>query len=72
MSGAEKAFSIVKAILSYQERMDGLEEKLSGLNERLTRLADSHASLRDRVSRIEGIIEGAAMTRGKSQPRIER
>lgn len=71
MSGADKALTAIKAILNYQERMDGLDAKLAGLSDAVTRLAESHASLRDRVSRIEGMIEGAAMARGAHPPKIE-
>jgi hypothetical protein len=70
VSGAEKAFKAIRAVLNFQERMDGLDGKLGELSGRLARLADSHVALRDRVSRIEGIIEGVATARA-AQPRIE-
>lgn len=58
MSTSEKAFGLIKAVLTYQERMDGLEKKLAALGDGLTRLADSHVALRDRVSGIEGYLRG--------------
>ena len=58
MSTSEKAFGLIKAVLTYQERMDGLEKKLGTLSEGLTRLADSHVNLRDRVSMVEGYLRG--------------
>lgn len=72
MSVTEKAFNAIKSIILFEQRIDAFEEKLGSLGDRVARLADSHASLRDRVSRIEGVIEGAAMASGRnSQPRIE-
>jgi hypothetical protein len=72
MSATEKAFGVIKALLTYQERLDGLDAKLTGLGAGLARLADSHVALRERVSRIEGLIEGAAMARRTpDSPRIE-
>jgi hypothetical protein len=58
VSTSEKAFGLIKAVLTYQERMDGLEQKLASLSDGLTRLADSHVALRDRVSGIEGYLRG--------------
>jgi len=72
MSATDKAFSVIKALLTYQERLDGLDAKLIDLSAGLARLADSHVALRERVSRIEGVIEGAAMARRTpDSPRIE-
>ena len=60
MSAAEKAFGIIKAVITFQERFDSLEENLAELSGRLGKLADSHAALRDRVSAIEGYLRGRA------------
>ncbi len=60
MSAAEKAFGIIKAVVTFQERFDSLEVNLAGLGGRLARLAESHAALRDRVSTIEGYLRGRA------------
>ncbi|WP_174273417.1 hypothetical protein [Sphingomonas bacterium] len=69
MSATEKAFGLVRTIFAYQERMDGLDDKFAALSGDVVRLTESHVALRDRVSRIEGLIEGAAMA--ARQPRIE-
>ncbi|RUN78449.1 hypothetical protein EJC47_00810 [Sphingomonas sp. TF3] len=72
MSTSEKAFGLVKAVLTYQERMNGLEKKLAALSDGLTRLADSHVALRDRVSTIEGYLRGRRDAAAASDlPRIE-
>lgn len=72
MSTSEKAFGLVKAVLTYQERMNGLEKKLAALSDGLTRLADSHVALRDRVSTIEGYLRGRRDAATASDlPRIE-
>jgi predicted nuclease with TOPRIM domain len=68
MSSAEKALGMIKAVLTYQERFDSLEKNLGELSDRLTRLADSHASLRDRVSTIEGYLHGRSDQ--AAQPRL--
>ena len=72
MSTSEKAFGLIKAILTYQDRMDGLEKKLASLSEGMTRLADSHVALRDRVSTIEGYLRGRSEAAATPDvPRIE-
>lgn len=73
MNTSEKAVGLIKAILTYQERMDGLEKKLATLSDGLTRLADSHVALRDRVSGIEGYLRGRseAAAAAPDVPRIE-
>jgi len=72
VSTSEKAFGLIKAILTYQDRMDGLEKKLASLSEGMTRLADSHVALRDRVSTIEGYLRGRSEAAATPDvPRIE-
>jgi len=72
VSTSEKAFGLIKAVLTYQERMDGLEKKLAALSDGLTRLADSHVALRDRVITIEGYLRGRRDAAAASDlPRIE-
>ena len=74
MSGTEKAFGALKSLLTYQERMDGLESKIGALSGKLERLADSHVALRERVSDIEGYLRAATGTPfgGTGTPRIKR
>jgi hypothetical protein len=59
----------VRNVLLLQEDVRHLKESAATQSERLTRLAEAHAALRDRVSRLEGVIEGAAMA--ARQRRIE-
>jgi hypothetical protein len=71
MSAAEKAFGMFKAVMLFQERFDSLEKNIGQLSDRLSRLADSHAALRDRVSVIEGYLQGRA-DRAAAQPKQAR
>jgi len=68
-SAGEKAVGALKTILTLKDQLDGLGRDMAGLNARLAGLAEAHADLRDRVSRLEGVIEGAAMA--TRQRRIE-
>ncbi|KQS02083.1 hypothetical protein ASG11_14925 [Sphingomonas sp. Leaf357] len=70
MSAGEKAFGVIKTVLTLKDQLDGLGRDLGDLNEGLARLAEAHGTLRDRVSRLEGVIEGVAMAAGRGvQPR---
>ena len=69
MSAGEKALGFFKSMLTLKEQIDALGTDIAGLNARMSRLAEAHGDLRDRVSRLEGIIEGAAMA--SRQRRIE-
>ena len=69
MSASGRALGFLKTILTIKEQLDALGRDMAALNMRLSRLAEAHGDLRDRVSRLEGIIEGAAMA--MRQPRIE-
>jgi predicted methyltransferase len=54
MSGTEKVFGAVKAIMLMQERFDGIDQKILRQEDDLTALSRSHAELAQRVSSIEG------------------
>jgi len=69
MSAGERALNAVKTIFTLKEQVDGLGRDIAAMNTRVSRLAEAHGELRDRVSRLEGIIEGAAMA--ARQRRIE-
>lgn len=58
MSGAEKAFGVIKTIMMMNERFDRLEEKNKDLAQDLGALGRSHAELAERVAKIEGYIRG--------------
>ncbi|MGJ3629178.1 hypothetical protein AB5I41_24165 [Sphingomonas sp. MMS24-JH45] len=51
----------IRNVLLLQEDVRQLKEMAANQGNRLAALANAHADLRDRVSRLEGVIEGAAM-----------
>ena len=51
----------IRNVLLLQENVRQLKEMAATQGSRLAALAVAHADLRDRVSRLEGVIEGAAM-----------
>lgn len=61
MSAGEKAFGVIKAVFTMKDQLDDLGKDLATLGQGVARLAEAHADLRDRVSRLEGVVEGAAM-----------
>ena len=69
MSAIGDALKALRSVLLLQEEVRLLKESAQAQSERLTRLAEAHGGLRDRVSRLEGVIEGAAMA--ARQRRIE-
>ena len=69
MSASERAFGLIKTVFTVKDQLDDLGRDLAALGRRLTRLTEAHGELRDRVSRLEGVIEGAAMA--TRQRRIE-
>ena len=72
MSTVGDTLKALRSVLKLQDDVSDLKEAAKAQSDRLTRLAEAHGSLRDRVSRLEGIIEGAAMASGRPpQPRIE-
>ena len=72
MSGIGDALQALRTVLLMQEDIKQLKDAAHAQSDRLARLAEAHGALRDRVSRLEGIIEGAAMARRMpDQPRIE-
>ena len=71
MSASEKAFGLIKTVFTIQERFDSLQDSLAELAERVARLAESHANLRDRVSKIEGYLQGRS-DQAAATPRAPR
>ena len=69
MSGIGDALKALRTVLLLQEDVRLLKDTAKAQSERLSRLAEAHGELRDRVSRLEGVIEGAAMA--ARQRRIE-
>jgi chromosome segregation ATPase len=69
VSATQTALGAIKTVLTLKEQLDALGRDMAALNARLTSLAEAHGALRDRVSRLEGVLEGAAMA--ARQRRIE-
>lgn len=59
----------LRNVLLLQEDVRQLKDMVTSQSGRLAALAEAHATLRERVSRLEGVIEGAAMA--TRQRRIE-
>lgn len=73
MSTAERTFGVLKAVLAYQETMKALREDMSAMSADVTALSRAHASLSERVARLEGFIQGATRTpfRREEPPQLE-
>ena len=69
MSLAGDTLKALRSVLLLQEDVRSLKEAAQSQSDRIMRLAEAHADLRDRVSRLEGLLEGAALVSG--QRRIE-
>jgi archaellum component FlaC len=63
------AVGAIRQVILMQSRIDQLDQRLGGLVADIDGLTDVLADVRDRVSRLEGVIEGAAMA--ARQRRIE-
>lgn len=72
MSALGDAFTALKSVILMQSRLDQLDKRMAAMASDVDGLTDALGMLRDRISRLEGIIEGAAMASGRAvQPRIE-
>ena len=69
MPAAESAWNVLKSLVLYQETIKAVRDDMAALARDVVALSRAHADLRDRVSRLEGVIEGAAMA--SRQRRIE-
>lgn len=69
MSSIGDALQALRTVLLMQEDIKQLKDSAKSQGENLARLAEAHGALRDRVSRLEGMIEGAAMA--SRQRRLE-
>lgn len=70
MSVFGDAVGAIRQVLLMQSRLDQLDTRMSGMADDMEGLIEAFANVRDRVSRLEGIIEGAAMV--ARRPRIEQ
>ena len=71
MSAFGDAMTAIKEVVLLKSRVETLDQRIGSVSDDLDGLADMVASVRDRVSRLEGVIEGAAMASG-SRPRLPR
>jgi archaellum component FlaC len=65
----------IREVLLMQTRMDQFDERVTRMNGDLEGVVDVCSDLRDRVSRLEGIIEGVGMTNAASRsirPRLPK
>jgi hypothetical protein len=69
MSATDSAWNVLKSLVLYQETIKAMRDDMAALSRDVAALSAAHVDLRDRVSRLEGIIEGAAMA--SRQRRIE-
>lgn len=70
MSVVGDTMKALRNVLLLQEDVRQLKDMAASQGGRMAALAEAHADLRDRVSRLEGLIEGVAMA-ARRQPRIE-
>lgn len=71
MSTFGDIFGAMRQVILTQARLDQLDVRMTRMAGDIDGLADGISSLRDRISRLEGIIEGAAMAASRQQRRIE-
>ncbi|MBC3942834.1 hypothetical protein [Sphingomonas albertensis] len=71
MSTFGDIFGAMRQVILTQARLDQLDVRMTRMAGDIDGLADGISLLRDRISRLEGIIEGAAMAASRQQRRIE-
>jgi len=69
VSAIGDALAAIRQVILMQQRMDQLDGRITQLVADVDGLTDALSNMRDRVGRLEGIIEGAAMA--ARQRRIE-
>ena len=69
MSVSDKTWGVLKSFVLYQETIKAVREDLAALGSDVAMLSRAHASLAQRVARLEGFIEGASAA--SRQRRIE-
>jgi hypothetical protein len=58
-------FGAMRQVILTQSRLDQLDTRMTRMAGDIDGLADGITALRDRISRLEGMIEGAAMAAGR-------
>ncbi|MBB3691535.1 hypothetical protein FHY05_000142 [Sphingomonas sp. BK580] len=65
MSSLGDAFNALRQVILIQSRLDQLDGRMSRMASDLAGMTEALAVVRDRVSRLEGVIEGAAMANAR-------
>jgi hypothetical protein len=60
MSGLDRAYSGIKAVMMMNERFDRIDGQLRALSDDLGLLSGSHVELAQRVATLEGYLRGRA------------
>ncbi len=71
MSVLGDAFSALQSVILMQSRLDQLDQRMKSITDDMSGLTEAMGILRDRVSRLEGFLEGAAAATRAQPPRIE-
>ena len=74
MSASEKTWGVFKSFVTYQETIKALREDIGALSQDVAALSRAHAGLSERVSRIEGYLQGATRSPFPSdeQPKLPK
>ncbi len=64
------AFQALRQIVLLHANVERLEANVALTNADIAGLADALTSLRDRVSRLEGVIEGVGMASAARRPKL--
>lgn len=70
MTAFGDALGAVKQVILLSERMEAMDKRISALASDVDGLATSTGNLRDRVSRLEGFLEGVGAGRSAAGPRL--
>ena len=72
MSVSEKTWGVFKSFVLYQETVKAVREDMAALARDMGSLSRAHAALSERVSRLEGFVQGATRTpfRPEELPRL--
>ncbi len=62
MPVAERTWGVFKSFVLYQETIKAVREGMVALSRDVATLGRAHSSLSERVSRLEGFVQGATRT----------
>lgn len=72
MAVTDKTWGVFKSFVLYQETIKAVRDDMAALSRDVVALSRAHASLSERVSRLEGFVQGATRTpfRPDEPPRL--